>query len=44
MSAEDVTEKNKYYTMGNSDDIFIKSSMYQSKKYNGNLIGSVWPK
>ena len=44
MSAEDTTANNKYYTMGNNDDIFIKSSMYNSKMYNGNLIGSVWPK
>ena len=29
--------------MGNSDDVFIKSSLYQSKKYNGNLISKVWP-
>jgi alpha-glucosidase len=44
MSAEDVTSNNKFYTKGNFDDIFIKSSLYNSKKYNGNLIASVWPK
>ena len=29
---------NKYYAMGNKDDIFIKSGMYNSTKYNNNLI------
>lgn len=30
--------------MGNQDDIFIKSGMYKSTKYNNNLISEVWPK
>lgn len=42
ISAEDLT--NKYYAMGNKDDIFIKSGMYKSTKYNNNLINQVWPK
>ena len=41
--AEDVSSANKYYTMGNEDNIFIKSGMYTSKKYNNNLISKVWP-
>ena len=36
ISAEDLT--NKYYSMGNKDDIFIKSGIYKSTKYNNNLI------
>jgi alpha-glucosidase len=36
ISAEDLT--NKYYEMGNRDDIFIKSGLYKSTKYNNNLI------
>jgi len=42
ISAEDL--KNKYYSMGNKDDIFIKSGLYKSTKYNNNLINEVWPK
>jgi len=42
ISAEDLT--NKYYAMGNADDIFIKSGLYKSTKYNNNLINQVWPK
>ena len=30
--------------MGNKDDIFIKSGLYKSEKYNNNLINQVWPK
>lgn len=29
--------------MGNADNVFIKSSLYNSAKYNGNLISKVWP-
>ncbi len=29
--------------MGNKDDIFIKSALYKSEKYNNNLINQVWP-
>jgi alpha-glucosidase len=42
ISAEDTS--NKYYAMGNADDIFIKSGLYKSTKYNNNLINQVWPK
>jgi alpha-glucosidase (family GH31 glycosyl hydrolase) len=42
ISAEDTS--NTYYAMGNSDDIFIKSGLYKSQKYNNNLINQVWPK
>lgn len=42
ISAEDTS--NPYYAMGNSDDIFIKSGVYKSEKYNNNLINQVWPK
>lgn len=41
LSAEDTT--NKYYTMGNSDKAFIKSSRYNSTQYGDNLISKVWP-
>jgi alpha-glucosidase len=41
--AEDISENNKYYTIGNEDDVFIKSGLYTSKKYNNNLISKVWP-
>jgi alpha-glucosidase len=34
---------NPYYTMGNTDDIFIKSGKYLSKTYNNNLLLKVWP-
>jgi alpha-glucosidase len=44
VSAEDISENNKYYTQGNKDDIFIKSGLYKSAKYNNNLITHVWPK
>jgi alpha-glucosidase (family GH31 glycosyl hydrolase) len=42
ISAEDTS--NTYYSLGNSDGVFIKSGMYNSATYNGNLISSVWPK
>jgi alpha-glucosidase (family GH31 glycosyl hydrolase) len=42
ISAEDLN--NPYYSQGNSDDIFIKSTKYNSTKYNNNLINQVWPK
>ena len=42
ISAEDTN--NTYYAMGNNDDIFIKSGLYKSEKYNNNLINQVWPK
>ncbi len=41
--AEDVSSNNKYYTLGNNDDVFIKSGLYKSQKYNNNLISKVWP-
>lgn len=41
ISADDLN--GPYYTKGNTDDIFIKSSMYTSKTYNNNLISKVWP-
>jgi len=41
--AGDVTKNNKYYTIGNEDDVFIKSGLYTSEKYNNNLISKVWP-
>ncbi len=41
LSAEDT--ENKYYEMGNKDDVFIKSALYTSEKYNNNLIAKVWP-
>jgi|LauGreDrversion4_2_1035121.scaffolds.fasta_scaffold1015993_1 alpha-glucosidase (family GH31 glycosyl hydrolase) len=41
ISADDLN--NKYYKMGNSDDIFIKSGIHKSDKYNNNLINQVWP-
>jgi len=41
ISADNLT--NDYYTLGNSDDVFIKSGMYDSTTYNGNLISKVWP-
>lgn len=43
ISAEDVSDKNKYYTQGNKDNVFIKSGQYKSEKYNNNLILKVWP-
>lgn len=42
ISAEDIN--NKYYKIGNTDDIFIKSGIHKSTKYNNNLINEVWPK
>ena len=42
ISAEDTS--NIYYAIGNNDDIFIKSDLYKSEKYNNNLINQVWPK
>lgn len=44
ISAEDTTAANKYYTQGNTDGIFIQSSMFNSKTYGKNLINKVWPK
>ena len=42
ISAENLT--NKYYSIGNSDDVFIKSGIYKNETYNNNLINQVWPK
>lgn len=42
ISAEDL--KNKYYAQGNSDDVFIKTTLHPNEKYNNNLINKVWPK
>lgn len=42
ISAEDLT--NKYYSMGNKDDVFIKSAIHKNETYNNNLINQVWPK
>ena len=33
---------NKYYNLGNTDDVFIKSGQWKSEKYSNNLIGQVW--
>lgn len=44
ISAEDLTDNNAYYTMGNEDNTFIKSGLWRSTKYNNNLISQVWPK
>jgi len=41
ISADDLN--NTYYKMGNTDDIFIKSGIHKSDKYNNNLINQVWP-
>ena len=41
VSADNVTQK--YYDLGNSLDVFIKSGQYKSKTYNNNLILKVWP-
>ena len=43
ISAEDISDNNKYYSMGNDDGVFIKSGLYKSEKYNNNLISKVWP-
>ncbi len=43
LSAEDITDNNPYYTMGNEDNTFIKSGIWRSEKYNNNLVSKVWP-
>jgi alpha-glucosidase len=43
ISAEDASANNTYFTMGQKDNIFIKSSMYKSDKYNNTLLAKVWP-
>ena len=43
ISAEDASVNNTYFTMGQKDGIFIKSSMYKSDAYNNTLIAKVWP-
>lgn len=43
LSADDISEKNKYYHLGNEADIFVKSGIYESEMYNNNLIAKVWP-